>query len=106
MIGDNEKITAEKILIASGTRPQIPKKIKGLDESSYITSDEALRLKKQPRVITFIGGGYITCELAHFFGSLGTEINIVQLGMSSFQMKMRRFQKNSQKYFLKSITCI
>jgi hypothetical protein len=25
LIGDNEKITAEKILIASGTRPQIPK---------------------------------------------------------------------------------
>jgi len=80
LIGDNEKITAEKILIASGTRPEIPKKIEGLEGSSYITSDEALRLKKQPRVITFIGGGYITCELAHFFGSLGTQINIVQLG--------------------------
>jgi mycothione reductase len=66
-IRDNEKITAEKILIASGTRPQIPKKIKGLEGSGYITSDEALRLKKQPHVITFIGGGYITCELAHFF---------------------------------------
>jgi mycothione reductase len=26
LIGDNEKITAEKILIASGTRPQIPNK--------------------------------------------------------------------------------
>ena len=26
LVGDNEKITAEKILIASGTRPQIPKK--------------------------------------------------------------------------------
>jgi mycothione reductase len=25
LVGDNEKITAEKILIASGTRPQIPK---------------------------------------------------------------------------------
>ena len=70
LIGDNEKITAEKILIASGTRPQIPKKIKGLEGSSYITSDEALRLKKQPRVITFIGGGYITCELAHFLAPL------------------------------------
>jgi mycothione reductase len=80
LIGDNEKITAEKILIASGMRPEIPKKIEGLEGSSYITSDEALHLKKQPCVITFIGGGYITCELAHFFGSLGTEINIVQLG--------------------------
>jgi pyruvate/2-oxoglutarate dehydrogenase complex dihydrolipoamide dehydrogenase (E3) component len=27
-----------------------------------------------------IGGGYIACELAHFFGSLGTTINIIQKG--------------------------
>jgi mycothione reductase len=71
-------ITAENILIASGTRPKIPK-IKGLLESGYITSNESLRLKQQPRTLTFIGGGYITCELAHFYGSLGTEINIIQI---------------------------
>jgi mycothione reductase len=73
----NKIITAEKILIASGTRPNIPE-IKGLKESGYITSDEALRSLEQPRVLTFIGGGYIACELAHFFGSLGTKINIIQ----------------------------
>ncbi len=73
----NEIITAEKILIATGTRPNVPK-ITGLAESGYITSTEALRLKKQPRILTFIGGGYIACELAHFFGSLGTKIHIIQ----------------------------
>lgn len=71
-------VTADKILIASGTTPRIPE-IEGLKESRFITSDEALRLKQQPRILTFIGGGYITCELAHFYGSLGTEINIIQL---------------------------
>lgn len=54
-------ITADKILIASGTKPKIPE-IKGLQGSGFITSDEALRLKQQPSVLTFIGGGYITCE--------------------------------------------
>lgn len=74
----NEQIiTAEKILIATGSKPRIPK-IKGLSEMGFITSDEALRLRKQPRILTFIGGGYIASELAHFFGSLGTEIHIVQ----------------------------
>ena len=70
-------ITADKILLASGTRPRIPE-IDGLKESGYITSDEALRLNKQPKVLTIIGGGYIACELAHFFGALGTKINIIQ----------------------------
>jgi mycothione reductase len=100
-IRDNEKITAEKILIASGTRPQIPKKIKGLEGSGYITSDEALRLKKQPRVITFIGGGYITCELAHFFGSLGTEINIVQLGDALIPNEDEEISKKFTEVFSK-----
>jgi mycothione reductase len=101
LIGDNEKITAENILIASGTRPQIPKKIKGLEGSSYITSNEALRLKKQPRVITFIGGGYITCELAHFFGSLGTEINIVQLGDALIPKEDEEISKKFTEVFSK-----
>ena len=72
-----QTIKADKILIASGTRPAIPK-IEGLEGSGFITSDEALRLKKQPRVLTIMGGGYIAAELAHFFGSLGTKINIIQ----------------------------
>jgi dihydrolipoamide dehydrogenase len=70
-------ITAEKIVIAAGTRPRIPK-IKGIINSGFITSDDALRLQKQPRILTFVGGGYIACELAHFFGSLGTTINIIE----------------------------
>jgi len=74
-----ETIKADKILIAAGSRAKIPN-IKGLKESGYITSDEALRLRVQPRVLTILGGGYIAAELAHFFGSLGTEINIVQRG--------------------------
>ena len=44
----------------------------------YITSNEALRLKQQPKTLTIIGGGYIACELGHFFGSLGSKINIIQ----------------------------
>jgi mycothione reductase len=73
----SETIKADKILIASGTRPSIPK-IEGLEGSGFLTSDEALRLTKQPRVLTIIGGGYIAAELGHFYGALGTKINIIQ----------------------------
>ncbi|MDE1878501.1 MAG: dihydrolipoyl dehydrogenase [Thaumarchaeota archaeon] len=72
-----ETISAEKILIACGTRPSMPK-IQGLEGSGFITSDEALRLGKQPQVLTILGGGYIACEMAHFFGALGTKVNIIQ----------------------------
>jgi dihydrolipoamide dehydrogenase len=76
-LDDGQEIAAEKILIASGGRPRIPD-IEGLNGTDYITSDEALRLKKQPEVMTILGGGYIAIELGHFYGSLGTWINIVQ----------------------------
>jgi dihydrolipoamide dehydrogenase len=74
---DRKTLTADKILIAAGTRPRIPN-IHGLENSGYLTSDEIFRIKKQPKILTIIGGGYIACELAHFFGALGTEVNIVQ----------------------------
>ena len=73
----NETIKGEKIVIAAGTRPFVPE-IEGLSEVDYITSDEALRLRKQPKTLTILGGGYIAAELAHFYGALGTKINIVQ----------------------------
>jgi len=72
-----EIIKGEKVIIAAGTRPLTPK-IEGLEDSGYITSDEALRLAKQPKTLIIIGGGYIAAELAHFYGALGTKISIVQ----------------------------
>lgn len=75
-VGKNT-IKANKIIIAAGARPNIPN-IEGLDKINYITSEEALRLKRQPKTLTILGGGYIACELAHFYGSLGTKVNIIQ----------------------------
>ncbi|MEM3154894.1 MAG: dihydrolipoyl dehydrogenase [Candidatus Woesearchaeota archaeon] len=74
-----ETITADKIFICAGSRPSIPP-IPGLQDIDYITSNEALRLKKQPKHLVIIGGGYIGAELAHFFGSLGTKITIIDRG--------------------------
>jgi len=74
-----ERITAERIVIAAGSRPRVPD-IDGLADVPSITSDEALRLPRQPRRLIILGGGYIAAELAHFFGALGTEVTIVHRG--------------------------
>ncbi|MDW0271831.1 MAG: FAD-dependent oxidoreductase, partial [Nitrososphaeraceae archaeon] len=60
-----EKLYSNKILIAAGTRPFIPQ-IKGLETTNYLTSDQALRLNKQPKILTIIGGGFIAAELGHY----------------------------------------
>jgi dihydrolipoamide dehydrogenase len=74
-----DSITADKIVIAVGTRPGVPP-IPGLEGTPYVTSDGALRLPRQPKKMVIIGGGYIAAELAHFFGGLGTQVTILQRG--------------------------
>jgi len=69
---NGEQLTADKIIIAVGTRPIIPH-IPGLQGTPYMTSTEALRATKLPASMIIIGGGYIACELGHAYGSLGTK---------------------------------
>ena len=76
---DGEEIRAETVVIAAGTRPTVPD-ILGLRDVPYVTSDDVMRLPEQPRRLTIVGGGYIAAEMAHFFGSLGTEVTIVHRG--------------------------
>lgn len=74
-----ETITGEKIFIVAGTRPDVPP-ISGIDKVPYLTSTEALRLTELPKTLVIIGGGYIAAELAHFFGSLGSTVHIINRG--------------------------
>ncbi len=76
---DGEKLTADKIFIAAGTRPFVPP-IKGVDNVEYLTSSEALKLEKRPDSMIIIGGGYIAAEMAFFFREMGVEITIVERG--------------------------
>ncbi|MFB6294818.1 MAG: dihydrolipoyl dehydrogenase, partial [Candidatus Nanohaloarchaea archaeon] len=73
-----DKITADRIVVAAGTRPVVPP-VDGLDEVDYLTSKEALELEEQPSHMIIIGGGYIAAELAHFYGALGTDITIIEM---------------------------
>lgn len=73
---DGAQIRAETVLIAAGTRPTIPP-IDGIEEVDYMTSTEALQLEERPDHLVIVGGGYIAAELAHFFGTFGTEVTII-----------------------------
>jgi glutathione reductase (NADPH) len=71
----SETITADKILIATGGRPEVPP-IPGHEFA--ITSNEAFHLPEPlPRRIAIVGGGYIAVEFAGIFHGLGCEVDIV-----------------------------
>lgn len=75
-VGD-EKVTADKILIAVGGYPVKPS-IKGIEHA--MTSDDIFHLKEQPKRIVILGGGYIGCEFASIMNGLGTEVTQVIRG--------------------------
>lgn len=74
-VNDNE-ISADKIVIATGSRPKIPN-IHGLASAPFLTSKEALKLDKLPSSMVIIGVGYIGLELGHFFSALGTKVTFL-----------------------------
>jgi mycothione reductase len=71
-----ETITAERFVIAAGSRPVIPP-IPGIDTVPYETSNTIMRIPAPPRSLVVVGGGYIGAELAHVFASFGTRVTIV-----------------------------
>lgn len=80
MLSDGETtFTADRIFVCAGSRPVLPV-VSGLEGTPYMTSAEALRLESLPKKLLVVGGGYIACELAHFYGSMGSEVQVFVRG--------------------------
>jgi mycothione reductase len=71
-----ETITADQVVVAAGSRPVVPE-VEGLADVDFHTSDTVMRLPELPRRLLILGGGYVAAEFAHVFGSLGSEVTIV-----------------------------
>lgn len=77
LIVGNQTVTAENILIATGSQPSVPA-FPGDD--LVITSDDAFYLDTFPERAVIIGGGYIAVEFAGIFKGLGAETNLLYRG--------------------------
>lgn len=75
---NGETITAAKVILCTGSETIIPP-IKGLQESSFWTSKEALDNKELPQSLAIIGGGVIGVEFASFFNSLGVKVSVIEM---------------------------
>jgi glutathione reductase (NADPH) len=78
VLGKDQIITAERILIATGGRPWIPEDLPGVEHA--ITSEEAFHLPELPKRILIAGGGYIAVEFAGIFAGLGVETTLIYRG--------------------------
>lgn len=74
-VGDH-KLTAERIIIATGSRPRIPD-WPGLAGTPYMTSEDALRNRELPARLLVIGGGYIAAELGSAYAGYGSQVDLI-----------------------------
>ncbi len=72
-----KKLTAKKILIATGGRPFRPD-IPGIENA--LVSDDIFNLEKLPKSMAIIGGGYIACEMASIMNGFGVRTKLIYRG--------------------------
>lgn len=75
--GAEERITAENVVIAVGTRPTHPPQVE-FDEASVIDSDGLLGLPEIPASIVVVGAGVVGIEYASMLAPLGTKVTVVE----------------------------
>ncbi|SFG91565.1 dihydrolipoamide dehydrogenase [Halopelagius inordinatus] len=80
--GTDERISADRIVLAGGSRPTVPDSIDGTDRVDFLTSAEVLTgdIDGLPDRLVVVGGGYIAVEMSHFFSQMGSDVTVVGRG--------------------------
>ena len=72
----SRKITAPKVLIATGSQTLVPA-IRGIEDVPTLDSKSLLELETLPESLIFIGAGYIGAELAQMMSRMGVKVTMV-----------------------------
>ncbi len=75
--GEEEVIKSNKILIATGSVVAPLNNIK-IDEKNIVSSTGALELKKVPKRLIVVGGGYIGLEMGTVWRRLGSQVTVIE----------------------------
>jgi pyruvate/2-oxoglutarate dehydrogenase complex dihydrolipoamide dehydrogenase (E3) component len=76
-LSEGHKLTAKSFVIATGSQvapPPWPQ----LAEVGYLTSDDAVALRKLPKSLIILGGGAIAAEFSQFFARFGVAVTLIQ----------------------------
>ncbi|MFG1810532.1 Si-specific NAD(P)(+) transhydrogenase [Streptomyces sp. NPDC049040] len=75
--GQDRVLTADHIVIATGTRPARPSTVE-FDDRTVMDSDSVLDVERVPRSMVIVGAGVIGMEYASMFAALGSRITVVE----------------------------
>lgn len=95
--GGQETLTAQNIIIATGSSPK-KISIPGNDLEGVMTTDELLEIDHIPRRLGVIGAGTVGTEFANIFNSYGSDVYVVV----KYDRVMRKLDKETVYEFMKS----
>lgn len=72
--GSKTTITADNVIVATGSRPDFS----GSSRPRLVNSDELLRITTLPDHLAIIGAGYIGCEFASIYRTLGCKVTLIE----------------------------
>jgi len=76
--GSERGVTAENVVIATGTRPARPPAV-DFDDVAIFDSDGLFKMERIPGSLVVVGGGVVGIEYASIFAALGTKVTLVDM---------------------------
>ncbi len=76
--GTEQQVSADKIIIATGSEP-VALPFAPFDDEWILHSSHAMSLQEIPASMVIIGGGVIGCEFASVYSRFGTNVTIIEM---------------------------
>jgi pyruvate/2-oxoglutarate dehydrogenase complex dihydrolipoamide dehydrogenase (E3) component len=71
-----ERYEADIVIVNVGARPAVPP-LSGLDDVPWFDNARLMQLRRVPRHLVVLGGGYIGCEFAQMFRRFGARVTVI-----------------------------
>src|SRR5262249_24760063 len=103
-VGNDAHTAAKGVVLATGSRVKgLPQIGLELNQTTVISSDEALFLERAPASLAIVGAGAVGCEFADVFNAFGTKVTLIEVlprslpveGTESSEALAKSFRKRS-----------
>jgi len=72
--GLKSTVTADNMIVATGSRPDFQERLR----ARTVNSNQMLGIRSLPERLAIIGAGYIGCEFASIYRTLGAEVTLIE----------------------------
>ena len=72
---ETHEVTADRVVLAAGSRPSIPPLV-AESGVQYYTNEDIMRIERVPEHLLIMGSGYIAVEFANVFSAFGAEVTL------------------------------